>query len=70
VSAKVFIDAHPGGFEIVKQFLVHTSIKTTVSAYAGIDTRRAARWHQHLAEQALAAQMPVRRSGQVRRLAR
>ena len=62
VSAKVFIDAHPGGFEIVKQFLGHTSIKTTVSAYAGIDSRRAARRHQHLVEQTLATQKPARRA--------
>ena len=62
LSAKVFIDAHPGGFEILKQFLGHTSIKTTVSAYAGIDSRRAARRHQHLVEQALAAQTPGPRS--------
>jgi integrase len=62
MSAKVFIDAHPGGFEIVKQFLGHTSIKTTVSAYAGIDSRRAARRHQHLVEQTLATQKPARRA--------
>ena len=62
LSAKIFIDAHPGGFEIVKQFLGHTSIKTTVSAYAGVDSRRAARRHQQLVEQTLAAQTPKSRS--------
>jgi len=62
LAAKVVLEAQPGEFEVVKQFLGHTSIKTTVSAYAGIDTRRAARRHQHLVEQALAAQMPTRRS--------
>ena len=62
LAAKVVLEARPGAFEFVKQFLGHTSIKTTVSAYAGIDTRRAARWHQHLVEQALATQMTPQRS--------
>jgi integrase len=62
LSAKVHLDAEPGAFETVKQFLGHKSIKTTVGAYAGIDSRRAARRHQDLIEQALAAEMPARRS--------
>ena len=62
LSAKVVLDAEPGGFETVKQFLGHRSIKTTVGAYAGIDSRRAARRHQYLVEQALAAETPARRS--------
>ena len=59
LSAKVMLDADPGEFETVRQFLGHKSIKTTVGAYAGIDSRRAARRHQHLVEQALAAEMPT-----------
>jgi integrase len=62
LSAKVILDADPGGFETAKQVLGHKSIKTTVGAYAGIDSRRAARRHQYLVEQALAAEMPARRS--------
>jgi len=62
LSAKVVLDVEPGGFETVKQLLGHKSIKTTVGAYAGIDSRRAARRHQHLVERTLAAQMPARRS--------
>jgi integrase len=62
LSAKVVLDAEPGGFETVKQFLGHKSLKTTVAAYAGIDSRRAARRHQYLVEQALATEMPARRS--------
>jgi integrase len=62
LSAKVILDADPGGFETAKQVLGHKSIKTTVGAYAGIDSRRAARRHQYLVEQALATQMPARRS--------
>jgi integrase len=60
LSAKVVLDAEPGGFETVKQFLGHKSIKTTVGAYAGIDSRRAARRHQYLVEQALATELPRR----------
>jgi hypothetical protein len=56
------LDAEPGAFETVKQFLGHKSLKTTVGAYAGIDSRRAARRHHQLVERALAAQTPVRRS--------
>jgi integrase len=62
LSAKVILDADPGGFETAKQVLGHKSIKTTVGAYAGIDSRRAARRHHYLVEQALATEMPARRS--------
>ena len=61
LSAKVVLDAEPGAFETVKQLLGHKNIKTTVGAYAGIDSRRAARRHHHLVEQALAPEMPARR---------
>ena len=67
LSAKVVLDKHPGEFETVKQFLGHKSIKTTVAAYAGIDSRRAARRHQQLIEQALANELPVRQSGRQHR---
>jgi integrase len=62
LSAKVVLDAGPGEYETVRQFLGHKSIKTTVGAYSGLDSRRAARRHQHLVEQALATEMPARRS--------
>jgi integrase len=42
LSAKVLLDAEPGSFETVRQLLGHKSLKTTVGAYAGIDSRRAA----------------------------
>ena len=60
LSAKVILDADPGAFETAKQVLGHRSIKTTVGAYGGIDSRRAARRHQHLVEQADGSQMIVR----------
>ena len=61
LSAKVLLDAEPGNFETVRQLLGHKSLNTTVGAYAGIDSRRAARHHQRLVEKALAAEMPTHR---------
>jgi Phage integrase family len=54
LSAKVLLDAQPGAFETVRQLLGHKNNQTTVNAYAGIDSRRAARHHQHLVDQAIA----------------
>jgi integrase len=61
LSAKVLLDAQPGGFETLRQFLGHKSTKTTANAYAGIDSRRAARHHQRLIDAAVASQVPLRR---------
>jgi len=58
LSAKVTLDAVPGGFELVRQFLGHKVEKTTAKFYAGINSRRAARHHQRLIEEALAAMTP------------
>jgi integrase len=61
LGAKMVLDAEPGNFETARQLLGHKSVRTTVSAYLGISSRRAARHHQHLVERALAAQLPRRR---------
>lgn len=61
VATKLVLDAEPGNYETPRQFLGHKSIRTTVDAYAGFDSRRAALHHQHLVEQALAAEKPTRR---------
>jgi integrase len=60
LGAKVLLDAEPGNFETVRQLLGHASQHTSVNAYAGISSRRAARHHQRLVEEALAAQAPRR----------
>lgn len=67
LSAKVLLDAQPGAFETVRQFLGHKSTKTTANAYAGIDSRRAARHHQRLIDEAIAPQIPSRVSRGPRR---
>jgi len=54
LAAKVILDAEPGNFETPRQLLGHSSQRTTANAYAGISSRRAARHHQRLIEQALA----------------
>jgi integrase len=59
-TAKVVLDAEPGGFETVRQMLGHKSLGTTVSFYAGISSRRAARHHHDLIQQTLALQKPPR----------
>jgi len=46
--AKIILDHNPGAYELVRQMLGHTSLKTTTSFYAGIDTRRAGRAHADL----------------------
>ena len=60
LSAKVVLDAEPGAFETVRQHLGHKNTKTTMGAYAGISSRRAARHHHRLVQRALEAQTPVR----------
>jgi len=55
LAARVLLDAQPGAFEIVRQVLGHRRHDTTVSAYAGIDSRSAGRHHHRLIENAIAA---------------
>jgi integrase len=60
LCAKVVRLSNCGEFETIRQILGHKSLKTTIDAYAGIDSRLAARRHQLLIEQALSAQTPTR----------
>jgi hypothetical protein len=48
LAAKIFLDANPGAYEVVRQFLGHRELKTTTRFYAGPDTRRAGRAHAEL----------------------
>ena len=42
-TAKLFLDAHPGGYEVVRRVLGHRSIDTTTSYYTGLETPAAVR---------------------------
>jgi integrase len=43
IGAKLFLDAVPGGYEVVRRVLGHKSIATTTSFYAGAETAAAVR---------------------------
>jgi integrase len=40
---KIFLDRHPGQYEVVRQLLGHKNIKTTIEFYAGAETAAAVR---------------------------
>ena len=48
LCAKIILEKNPGAYELVRQMLGHSSVKTTVDFYAGIDTLRAGRAHADL----------------------
>jgi integrase len=41
--AKIYLDANPGGYEVVRRVLAHRSINTTVSFYTGVEAVAAVR---------------------------
>jgi integrase len=51
LAAKLFLEAHPGGYESLRQLLGHRSIETTIRSYAGVEMRHAARIHDEVIEQ-------------------
>jgi integrase len=55
-AGKIFLDRHPGQYEVVRQLLGHKSIATTISFYAGAETVSAAR---HYAETILSGRNRV-----------
>ncbi len=72
LAAKIILDDSPGAFELVKQLLGHENLKTTTNAYAGIDTRRAARHHHHLLQKETEQKVitPLRRAPRKRKIDR
>lgn len=48
LAAKIILDNNPGAYELVRQLLGHTNLRTTTSFYSGLDTRRAGRAHAEL----------------------
>jgi integrase len=43
IAAKLFLDANPGGYEVVRRVLAHRSIDTTTGFYTGLETPAAVR---------------------------
>lgn len=43
IAAKLFLDANPGAYEVVRRVLGHRSIDTTTSFYTGLETSAAVR---------------------------
>jgi integrase len=43
IAAKLYLDAHPGGYEVVRRVHGHTSMDTTTGFYTGMETLAAAR---------------------------
>lgn len=43
VTAKIYLDANPGGYEVVRRVLGHRSIDTTTAFYTGLETAAAVR---------------------------
>jgi integrase len=43
LAAKLYLEDHPGGYEVVRRVLGHRSLQTTVSAYCGTETAAATR---------------------------
>jgi integrase len=72
LAAKIILDDSPGAFELVKQLLGHENLKTTTNAYAGIDTRRAARHHHRLLQRETEQKFPtaLRRPARKRKIDR
>ena len=42
-AAKIYLDRHPGQYEVIRQLLGHKDIETTIAFYAGAETASAAR---------------------------
>lgn len=70
IAAKLYLDANPGGYEVVRRLLGHSSMDTTVRAYTGLEGAAAARHFDAVIEDVRQRVVPVRRSKVRRRTAR
>ena len=43
LGAKLYLDQNPGGYEVVRRMLGHTSLSTVISAYTGLESVSTAR---------------------------
>ena len=37
----IYLDANPGGYEVARQMLGHSSVSRTISVYSGLETIKA-----------------------------
>ena len=44
-AAKIYLDRHPGEYELIRQLLGHKDIQTTIAFYAGAESASAARYY-------------------------
>jgi integrase len=64
IAAKLFLDARPGQYEVVRRLLGHKRIETTVAFYAGAETAAAVRhYDNHILERRQRPAPLRRRSG-------
>ncbi len=52
IAAKIFLEAHPGQYEIVKRLLGHTALSQTLNAYAGFEAGSSVRLFAAVVEKA------------------
>ena len=62
LCAKLILDRNPGAYELVRQMLGHSSVKTTANFYAGVDTLRAGRAHAELVNELRESNLGRRRN--------
>ncbi len=43
LGSKLYLDRHPGGYEVVRRMLGHKSMSTTITAYTGLESVSAAK---------------------------
>lgn len=41
LAVMIYLDAHPGGYEVARQMLGHSSVSRTINVYAGLETIKA-----------------------------
>ena len=43
LGSKLYLDRHPGGYEVVRRMLGHKNMSTTIAAYTGLESVSAAK---------------------------
>lgn len=61
IAAKLYLDDHPGEYEVVRNLLGHTRIQTTISFYCGLEREAAIRHFQSELQRKATEALPVRR---------